>query len=66
MDSNDSASRPAAPRSADPRTGGERPGGAAPKDTAERSRPIPTPGDLFPRGVRREPGEDTELATGTG
>ena len=32
-----------------------------------RPRPIPTPGDLWPRGVRRERGEeDAELATGTG
>ncbi|MFC1410649.1 hypothetical protein ACEZCY_17015 [Streptacidiphilus sp. N1-12] len=53
-----------APRSVDPR-----PGGPAPKDPAERGRPIPTPGDLWPRGVRRERGErgeEDELATGTG
>ncbi|MBF9073533.1 hypothetical protein I2501_36515 [Streptacidiphilus sp. NEAU-YB345] len=29
-------------------------------------RPIPTPGDLFPRGVRPNTGQDEELATGTG
>ncbi|MEY9939192.1 hypothetical protein [Streptacidiphilus sp. MAP5-3] len=29
-------------------------------------RPIPTPGDLFPRGVRKNTGQDEELATGTG
>lgn len=37
------------------------------KDTGDRPiRPIPTPGDLFPRGVRRSGGQDEELATGTG
>jgi hypothetical protein len=29
-------------------------------------RPIPTPGDLFPRGVRPSGEQDEELATGTG
>ncbi len=38
-----------------------------PKPAADRPvRPIPTPGDIFPRGVRRTGGEDEELATGTG
>ncbi|SEL41461.1 hypothetical protein SAMN05414137_108220 [Streptacidiphilus jiangxiensis] len=48
--------RPAAPQ-----------GRPKPKEGEERPvRPIPTPGDLFPRGVRPEPGQDEELATGTG
>ncbi|MFC1418288.1 hypothetical protein [Streptacidiphilus cavernicola] len=47
------AERPAPPRAAAGK------GGAA-------ARPIPTPGDLFPRGVRRGHGDDQELATGTG
>ncbi len=38
-----------------------------PKPAGDRPvRPIPTPGDIFPRGVRRPGGEDEELATGTG
>ncbi len=38
-----------------------------PKPAGDRPvRPIPTPGDLFPRGVRPAGGEDEELATGTG
>ncbi len=36
------------------------------KDGGRPSRPIPTPGDLWPRGVRPGVGEDSELATGTG
>jgi hypothetical protein len=39
-----------------------------PKAAGDRPvRPIPTPADLFPRGVRRSGGtQDEELATGTG
>ncbi|MHA6762283.1 hypothetical protein [Streptacidiphilus sp. PAMC 29251] len=71
MDSYDSASRPSDPRSGDPRSGdprssSPRAGEPAPKAPAEPGRPIPTPGDLWPRGVRRERGEEDELATGTG
>jgi hypothetical protein len=48
--------RPAAPQ-----------GRPKPKEGEERPvRPIPTPGDLFPRGVRPGPDQDEELATGTG
>ncbi len=53
------ASRPQphapAPSPAQPATGPVRP-----------VRPIPTPGDLFPRGVRPSGEQDEELATGTG
>ncbi|MEZ0068835.1 hypothetical protein ABIA32_004876 [Streptacidiphilus sp. MAP12-20] len=34
--------------------------------SARPVRPIPTPGDLFPRGVRPAGDQDEELATGTG
>jgi hypothetical protein len=38
-----------------------------PKAAGDRPvRPIPTPGDLFPRGVRHSDAQDEELATGTG
>jgi hypothetical protein len=38
-----------------------------PKPADDRPvRPIPTPGDIFPRGVRRPGAQDEELATGTG
>ena len=51
---------------------GENP--SLPADSASQVRAIPTPGDLWPRGVRKRPrteaedtaSEDTELATGTG
>jgi hypothetical protein len=59
MDSNDST-----PRSADQDSAPRKRVGSAPQDPAEQPRPIPTPGDLWPRGVRREHSEDDELATG--
>lgn len=47
-----------------PRPADQPPAETEPKDGP--ARPIPTPGDLWPRGVRRGADEDAELPTGTG
>lgn len=74
MDSHDSAPRPSeegavhqGPSAEGSASRGSEGKPSEGKHSAGRPRPIPTPGDLWPRGVRRERGEeDNELATGTG